>query len=350
MMNDRLIRACRGEPVEYTPIWLMRQAGRYLPEYQKLRERYSIPLMEMFKTPELAVEVTLQPVRRFELDAAIIFADLMTPIEGMGINLEIVKGKGPEIHNPVRTLSDVEKLNVPTPEESVPFTLEAIRLTHLELGDQLPLIGFAGAPFTLACYLIQGTSSHDYGVAKNLMHAESAVWHALMNKLSQVLERYLQAQVAAGADALQVFDSWAGVLSPLDYARYVLPYSNHVINAAKATGVPVIHFSTGTAGSLELIRDAGGDVISVDWRIPLDDAWHRIGPSHAIQGNLDPMAVCGPWPELKHQADDILRRAEGRPGHIFNLGHGLLPQTPVDNVARLVEFVHQWQYAGAEIA
>ncbi|GAP63679.1 uroporphyrinogen decarboxylase [Ardenticatena maritima] len=340
-MNDRFLRACRRESVDTTPVWFMRQAGRFLPEYRALREKH--PILEMIKTPELAVEVTLQPLRRFDLDAAIIFADILPLLETMGLELEFVKGEGPVIHNPIRTPDDVAALRVPDAEEIAPFTIEAIRLCRRELDGRVPLIGFSGAPFTLASYAIEGGSSRHYRLTKTFMYAQPQAWHSLMDKLAQVIGAYLQAQAAAGAQALQLFDSWVGALTPNDYAEYVQPYSRRVLDMARQTGVPVIHFSTGTAGMLEQIRATGGDVISIDWRIHLDDAWARIGYDRAIQGNLDPIALMAPWPELRRRAEDILRRAGGRPGHIFNLGHGILPQTPIDNVARLVDFVHEWR-------
>ncbi len=339
MSESRFLRACRRQPVDRTPVWFMRQAGRFLPEYRALRERYSI--LEMIRTPELAVEVTLQPLRRFQVDAAIIFADILPVLAGMGLELEFVRGEGPVIHNPVRREADVEALRVPDPRESVPFTLEAIRLVRRELDGRVPLIGFSGAPFTLASYAVEGGASRHYRLTKAMMYRTPRAWRALMEKLSATVAAYLQAQVEAGAQALQLFDSWAGALSPGDYARYVLPYTRRVLAAARATGVPVIHFSTGTAGMLEHVREAGGDVIGVDWRVHLDDAWRRVGYDRAIQGNLDPAVLLAPWPEVKRQAADVLRRAGGRPGHIFNLGHGVLPQTPVENVQRLVEFVHE---------
>lgn len=339
MSESRFLRACRRQPVDRTPVWFMRQAGRFLPEYRALRERYSI--LEMIRTPELAVEVTLQPLRRFQVDAAIIFADILPVLAGMGLELEFVRGEGPVIHNPVRREADVEALRVPDPRESVPFTLEAIRLVRRELDGRVPLIGFSGAPFTLASYAVEGGASRHYRLTKAMMYRAPRAWRALMEKLSATVAAYLQAQVEAGAQALQLFDSWAGALSPGDYARYVLPYTRRVLAAARATGVPVIHFSTGTAGMLEHVREAGGDVIGVDWRVHLDDAWRRVGYDRAIQGNLDPAVLLAPWPEVKCQAADVLRRAGGRPGHIFNLGHGVLPQTPVENVQRLVEFVHE---------
>ena len=341
MKDSRFLKACRREEVDATPIWLMRQAGRYMSEYRELRQSYGI--LEIIKTPELALEVTMQPINAFDLDAAIIFADILPPLEGMGLDLEFIKGEGPVIHNPIRTAADVEALQTPLPEESLSFTLEALALVRQELAARnIPLIGFSGAPFTLASYAIEGGSSRNYLHAKGMMMGEPALWHRLMAKLSQVIGRYLLAQAHAGAQVLQLFDSWVGALSPTDYRNYVLPYSRHAIEIASQSGVPIIHFGTNTNGMIELIREAGGDVIGVDWRIDLDTAWHRIGYDVAIQGNLDPIALMAPWPELKDRAQKVLDLAEGRPGHIFNLGHGILPQTPVDNVRRLVDFVHEY--------
>lgn len=338
MTNDRFLRACRREPVDCTPIWLMRQAGRYLPEYRTLRERYS--MLEAIKTPEVAVEITLQPVRRFDLDAAIIFGDILPPLESMGAEVQFTRGDGPAITHPVRTAADVDALRVPSGEEIAPYTQEAIRLVSKELAGRVPLIGFAGAPFTLAAYLVEGGSSRDYALAKQLMYTEPATWHALMEKLARTVGAYLRAQAAAGAQALQLFDSWAGALGPTDYREFVLPHSRSTIEMAQAAGVPVIHFSTGTAGMLELIREAGGDVVGVDWRVDLDTAWGRLGAGVAVQGNLDPMALLAPVPWIERRASDVLRRAGGRPGHIFNLGHGVLPGTPPEHVAALVDAVH----------
>jgi uroporphyrinogen decarboxylase len=342
MTESCFLRACRREPVDRTPVWFMRQAGRYMPEYRKVREKH--PILEVVKTPELAVEVTLQPVNAFDLDAAIIFADILPPLEGMGIELAFAKGEGPVIHNPVRRPADVEALRVPPAEENVWFTLEAIRLARRELDGKVPLIGFSGAPFTLASYLIEGGSSRHYLRTKGLMYEHPAAWHTLMDKLAQLVAGYLRAQAKAGAQALQLFDSWVGALSPGDYQEYVLPYSRQVIETARSTGVPVIHFGTNTNGMLELMKEAGGDVIGVDWRINLDDARRRLGYDVAIQGNLDPVALFAPLPEIERRAADVLQRAGGRPGHIFNLGHGILPQTPVEHVAALVEFVHEWEH------
>jgi uroporphyrinogen decarboxylase len=337
-MTDRFLRACRREPVDCTPIWLMRQAGRYLPEYRKLRERHS--MLEAVKTPELAVEITLQPLCRFDLDAAIIFSDILPPLESTGAEVQFTNGDGPVIVHPVRNARDVEELRLPEANEIAPYTQEAIRLTSKELAGRVPLIGFAGAPFTLATYLVEGRSSRDYALAKGLMYQEPAVWHSLMDKLSYLVGTYLKAQASAGAQALQLFDSWVGILGPADYREFVLPYSRRAIEMAQSAGVPVIHFTTGTAGMLELIREVGGDVVGIDWRTDLGSAWERLGLDVAVQGNLDPMALLAPVSHLRQRADDVLDQAAGRPGHIFNLGHGVLPTTPPHHVEALIEMVH----------
>lgn len=340
-MKSRMLRACYRQSTSATPIWLMRQAGRYMQEYQNLRRSYGI--LDIIKTPELACEVTMQPIKAFDLDAAIIFADILPPLEGMGLSLEFVKGEGPLIHNPVRTPDDVDRLRAPQPEESLAFTLDAIRLARRELESRdIPLIGFSGAPYTLASYAIEGGGSRNHRYAKGMMMGRPDVWRRLMEKLSQVVGEYLLAQARAGAQILQLFDSWVGILSPTDYHDFVMPYSRQAIEIASQANVPIIHFGTNTNGMLELIRDAGGDVIGVDWRIDLDIAWQRLGSGVAIQGNLDPLSLFAPWDELKHRARIVLDRAAGRPGHIFNLGHGILTQTPVDNVRRLVDFVHEY--------
>lgn len=347
ILNTRFLCACRREPTDATPIWLMRQAGRYMAEYRVLRQRYTI--LEMIKTPELACEVTLQPIRTFDLDAAIIFADILPPLAGMGLPLEFVAGEGPVIATPVRTTADIAALRVTPPEESLSFTLEAIKLVRRELdGRGLPLIGFSGAPFTLASYAIEGGSSRNFVHTKRLMMGEPVLWAQLMEKLSEVIGHYLLAQARAGAQVLQLFDSWAGQLSPEDYRTSVLPYSRRALEIARQAGVPIIHFGTETGGLLDLIRAAGGDVIGVDWRIPLDVAWRQLGEGVAVQGNLDPVALFAPWPQLQQRAQHVLdaARSVGRPGHIFNLGHGILPETPVDNVRRLVDFVHEYSARG----
>ncbi|MEZ4835471.1 MAG: uroporphyrinogen decarboxylase [Caldilineaceae bacterium] len=324
-----------------TPIWLMRQAGRYMIEYRTLREKHTI--LEIIKTPELACEVTMQPINAFDLDAAIIFADILPPLEGMGLNLEFVRGEGPVIHNPLRSRADVDALRTPSAEEALHFTLNAIKLARKELDPLgIPLIGFSGAPFTMASYAIEGGSSRNYVLAKGMMYNDPDAWHLLMDKLATVVGDYLRAQAQAGAQVLQLFDSWVGALSPADYREFVMPYSRRAIQTAQETGVPVIHFGTDTNGILHLIKEAGGDVIGVDWRIDLDAARQILGDDVAVQGNLDPVSLFAPWPELEKRAKTVLDQAAGRPGHIFNLGHGILPQTPVDNVKRLVDFVHEY--------
>ena len=341
MADDRFLRACRREPVDRTPIWLMRQAGRYLPEYRALREHNS--MLECIRTPALAVEITMQPLRRFALDAAIIFADILPALESLGIHVDFARGDGPIIHNPLRSAAEVRALRVPRAEEIAPYTVEAIRLAVRELGGRVPLIGFAGAPFTLAGYLVEGRSSHDYAHTKRLMYADPAAWHALMEKLTALVGLYLEAQVQAGAQAVQIFDSWVGVLGPLDYREFVLPYVQHAVAAARGTGVPVIYFSTGTGGMLKVLREVGADVLGLDWRVDLGEAWTRLGPAQAVQGNLEPLALLAPLPFLRERAAAVLRQAAGRPGHIFNLGHGVLPDTPPDHIAALVDLVHEWE-------
>ncbi len=344
VLTSRFLKACRREKADATPIWLMRQAGRYMPEYRQLREKYSI--LELIKTPELAAQVTMQPIHAFDVDAAIVFADILPPLEGMGLGLDFIKGEGPIIHNPIRTSEDVQNLRVPPPEESCWFTLEAIKLARAQLDPRgIPLIGFSGAPFTLAAYAIEGGSSKHYLQTKGLMMSKPTVWHQLMEKLSEVIGQYLLAQARAGAHVLQLFDSWVGSLSPDDYNDNVMPYSQRAIQIASQARVPIVHFGTGTNGILELMRDAGGDVIGVDWRIDLDTAWQRIGHDRAVQGNLDPVALLAPWNALKARAQQVIDTAGGRPGHIFNLGYGILPETPVDNVKRLVDFVHEYTSA-----
>ncbi len=336
--NDRFLRACRREPVDHTPIWLMRQAGRYLPEYRALRDKYD--MLTMCRTPELAVEVTLQPLRRFDLDAAILFSDIMIPLRGMGIDFEIVESVGPVIANPVRDQHAADALRVIDPKRDVPFVSESIRLLRHELDDKVPLIGFAGAPFTLASYIVEGKPSRDLLLTKQLMHTNPAAWHTLMDKLTQTIVAYLRAQIDAGAQAVQLFDSWVGALSPCDYGEFVLPHSKKIFDALAATPkVPRIHFGTGTATLLELMKQAGGDVIGIDWRVPLDQAWKRLGDV-ALQGNLDPAIMLTTPQVVEKHAREILAQANGQRGHIFNLGHGVLPNTPMENVQALVDFVH----------
>ncbi|MBX5458203.1 MAG: uroporphyrinogen decarboxylase [Thermogemmatispora sp.] len=335
----RFLAACRREQPDATPVWFMRQAGRCLAEYRELRKRYDI--LTMAKTPELCAQVTLMPVEQLGVDAAVLYADIMLPMEGMGVSLEIQPEIGPIIHHPIRTLSDVAALQVREPEEATPFVLEAVRLVRRELEGKKAVIGFSGAPFTLACYLIEGRPSRDYTQAKAVMYGQPALWHALMEKLTEVVTRYLLGQIRAGVTAVQLFDSWVGALGPEAYRRYVLPYSQRIFAAVKETGTPSIHFGTGNAALLELLAEAGGDVISVDWRVNLDAAWERIGYERGIQGNLDPVLLLAPWEILEEGARDVLRRAAGRPGHIFNLGHGVPAEADPSVLRRLVDFVHE---------
>lgn len=339
--NDRFLRACRLEPVDATPVWFMRQAGRYLPEYRALRERYGF--LELCRRPELAVEITCMPLRRFEVDAAILFSDLSLPLLGLGVSLALEEGAGPVIESPVRRTADVRRLRPLEPETDLPFVLEAIRILRAELC--VPLIGFVGGPFTMACYLVEGRASRDFARVRALMFSEPETWHALMEVLTESLSRYARAQVTAGVHALQIFESWLGVLNPLDYRTFVRPYLRRLTETLQPLGIPVILFGVGTAALLEELAEAGGTVIGVDWRVPLDTAWSRLGDSVAIQGNLDPAVLLAPFEVVVEHAARILRQAGGRPGHIFNTGHGLLPETPPDTVARLVDWVHAWPLA-----
>ena len=335
------LRACRGLPVAHTPIWLMRQAGRYMADYRALRANHS--MLELIRSPELAAQVTLQPLAAFSLDAAIIFADILPPLIGMGLHLDFVKGEGPAIDNPLTRPYDIDRLATPPAEENMPGTLKAIEIVAKELAPRnIPLIGFAGAPFTLASYAVEGGTSRNFAKVKALMYSEPAAWKRLMTKLVTVQADFLVKQAKAGASALQVFDSWAGLaLSQADYLRYVQPYNKALFQALTQAGVPVINFSTGTSSYLPDVAACGGDVMGVDWHMPLDWAWRQIGYERPIQGNLDPIALLAPWRELQFRADEVLDQAAGRPGHIFNLGHGILPNTPIENVRRLVDYVHE---------
>ncbi len=332
------MRACRREAVPHTPIWLMRQAGRYMREYREVRAKTTF--LELCKTPSLAAEVTVTAAERLGVDAAIIFADILLILEPMGIDLEFAEGEGPVIHNPVRNATDVQRLREVEDAGALSFVYEAIALTRRELKPDLPLIGFSGAPFTLASYMIEGGGSKNYVHAKRLMYDDRGAWHAMMSLIARALVKYLNAQIDAGAQAVQLFDSWVGCLGPDDYREFVLPHSRAVIEAVKP-GVPVLHFGTGTAALLELMRAAGGDVIGLDWRVRLDEAWQRVGHDVAVMGNLDPVTLFASKDVLRSQAKRILEQAGGRPGHVFNLGHGILPQTPVENVIALVEMVHE---------
>lgn len=335
----RFLDACYHRQPDATPVWFMRQAGRCLAEYRELRKSYDI--LTMAKTPELCAQVTQMPVKEFGVDGAVLYADIMLPLEGMGVSLEIQPDVGPIIHNPIRSMRDVEALRIIDAREATPFVMEAIRLVRRELAGKQAVIGFSGAPFTLACYLIEGRPSRDYGIAKSLMYGQPGTWDALMNKLTEVVSRYLVAQVEAGVDVVQLFDSWVGALGPGAYKRFVQPYTQRVFEAVKQTGTPSIHFGTGTASLLELMAQAGGDIISVDWRVNLDDAWARIGYERGIQGNLDPSLLLTSWDVIEEGMRDVLRRADGRPGHIFNLGHGVPADTQPVMLRRLVDAVHE---------
>jgi len=339
-MNDRFLRACRRESVDRTPVWFMRQAGRYMPEYRALRLKHT--LLEICKNAELATEVTLQPLR-LGVDAAILFADILLPLEPMGAGFEFAKGEGPVIHEPIVRKEQIDRLRVIDAEDGLGYVLAAIRSIKRELTGKLPLIGFAGGPFTLASYLIEGGKSAHFAKTKALMYTEPDAWHALMGKLAEVVRRYLRAQIVAGADCVQLFDSWVGQLSGADYEEFVKPHSSHILKDVMTAGVPVIHFGTGTHALLESMRDAGGHVIGLDWRTPLAEGWARIGHTHAVQGNLDPTVLFAPRAVAEKHAARVLEAAAGRPGHIFNLGHGILPETPVETVQAVIEFVHQYE-------
>ncbi|HXG75808.1 MAG TPA: uroporphyrinogen decarboxylase [Gaiellaceae bacterium] len=335
------LRACRRLPVERTPVWLLRQAGRYLPEYRALRERHA--MLELVRTPELAAQVTLMPIERFGLDAAIVFSDILPPLQGMGLELGFAAGDGPRIANPIARARDVDLLAAPPAEETMAETLAAIRIVRAELeGRGVPVIGFAGAPLTLASYAIEGGSSRDFTRTRAFMLSEPAAWRRLLQKLVTVQADYLLAQAAAGAQALQVFDSWAGrAVSREDYLRFVAPHNRELFARVAAAGVPVVNFSLGVGAWLEEAAACGGDVVGLDWQLPLDEAWARVGEERAVQGNLDPAALLAPWRELEARVDDVLERAAGRLGHVFNVGHGLVPGTPVESVQRLVERVRE---------
>jgi uroporphyrinogen decarboxylase len=331
-----LVRACRREAVDRTPVWFMRQAGRSLPEYRKLRERHG--LFDIVAQPELCAEVTLQPVRRHGVDAAVMFTDIMFPVLGMGVDVDLVENVGPVVSEPIRGRGDVERLSVPEPEESVPTILEAVRLVRSALRDDQAVVGFCGGPFTVAGYLVEGKPSRDFAKVKQMMYREPATWHALMEKLAETFGRYVAAKARSGADVIQVFDSWVGALSPQDYVEFVAPYSAHILSALE---IPTIHFGTGTATLLVDMAEAGGDVIGLDWRIALDRGWAEVGEDRGVQGNLDPAVLLGPWERIEAETRDILRRAGGRPGHVFNLGHGVPPETDPAVLGRLTNLVHE---------
>lgn len=335
-MNTRFLDACRGLPVDRTPVWLMRQAGRYLPAYRRIRSTCSF--LELCKTPELAAEVTIQPVDILGVDAAILFSDILIPLEPMGMRFDFVPG--PLFEDPVRTIGDVESLRVPSMDEELPFVLETIRILRRELEGRVPLIGFGGAPFTLACYMVEGQGSKGFATVKRMMYSAPEVFAALMDKLATMLVAYLGAQIAAGVQAVQVFDTWGGILSPSDYERHVLPYTARVLSSLDAQ-VPVIHFVKGAGAMLELVRRAGGDVIGLDWHVSLGRGRDLLGPGTAVQGNLDPTVLYGPRSLIEAEVKRILEENGGRPGHVFNLGHGILPDTPPENAMFMVDCVHR---------
>ena len=338
-MNDRFLRACRRQPVDKTPVWFMRQAGRYMADYRALRERYS--LLQICREPELAVAVTMQPVDVIEVDAAILFSDLLLPFTPLGLEFDFVKGEGPAVENPIRSAADVDRLRRFDPRVELAHVLETIQLLRQELRDRVPLIGFGGAPYTLAAYAIEGGPSTTYARTKAFMYAQPQAWHRLCDRFSSLIADYMQAQVDAGAQAIQIFDSWAGALSRADYREFALPHTRAIFERLAGAGVPLIHFGVGTTAILSDLAEAGGDVIGVDWRLPLDEAWQIIGAEHGIQGNLDPTLLFAPEERMFAGADEVLRRAGGRPGHIFNLGHGVLPSTPLERVQALAQHVHR---------
>ncbi len=335
---DRYLKACKKESVDCTPVWIMRQAGRYLEEYREVRAKHSF--IEVCKTPELVVEITLQPVRRFELDAAIIFADILLPLEKMGIDFEFTKGDGPRINNTVRTRADVAKMRAIDPMAEMAYLMDAIRMVKRELNGKVPLIGFSGAPFTLASYITEGGGSRNYVFTKSMMYREPETWHLLMEKLTDMVIVYLNDQIKAGVQAVQVFDSWVGCLSLADYREFVLPHQKRLM-AGLDKSVPHVHFAFGASHLLPLIREAGGDVLGLDWRMDIDAAWKVLDHEPCIQGNLDPVALYGSREYIKRRVAEILARVGNRNGHIFNLGHGILPTAPIDNVKYMIDLVHE---------
>ena len=338
--KSRFVKACRLQPVDRTPVWFMRQAGRYMPEYRAVRKQYS--LIEICKKPEVAAEVTITAAEALGVDAAIIFADLLLPLEVMGLPFHFSAGEGPVIEKPVRTKEDINLLRTDRACD-LGYVSDAVRLVCKHFGERLPIIGFCGAPFTLASYMIEGGGSRNYVHTKKMMYSSPSVWDELMRKLVGMVSEYAAEQVNAGADVIQIFDSWAGCLSVEDYRRYVLPRTTELVKALQRTGVPIIYFGTDSSTLLPSMRETGAEVIGLDWRIPLDDGWRNLGFECAVQGNLDPVLLFAEWKELKSRARDILYRAAGRPGHIFNLGHGIWPDTDPDAVARLIDCVHEYR-------
>ena len=335
-MNDRFLRACRREPVDRTPLWIMRQAGRYLPEYRELRSR--VDFLDLCRTPDLAAEVTLQPLRRFPLDAAILFSDILLPLDAFGIRMTF--SPGPKIAEPIRSRSQVDALHAQPAAQVVPFVAEAVRLLRRELAGKVPLIGFCGAPFTLAAYLVQGEGKEGFGAVKRMLFAEPATLEALLEKLAVAMVDYLRLQVHAGVQAVQIFDSWAGILGDADYRRFALPYVSQIVDGVKDLGVPIIYFVNGAPHLIEAAAASGANVLGVCWRTPLDEVARRVGPEMALQGNLDPHVLFAEPATIRARAAEVLRRMGGRPGHIMNLGHGILPETPIASVEALIDAVH----------
>lgn len=335
-MNNTFLDACYGKKTSYTPIWFMRQAGRYLPEYRKIKGEKNI--LDIVRTPELAAQIALQPVDILGVDAAILYADIMIPLLGIGIDLEIVENIGPVIHSPLKRLEDVKELRVLSPQTDIPYLLETIKILRGEL--EVPLIGFSAAPFTLASYLVEGKPSRDFMKIKSLMYGKKETWTMLMEKLTDLIIVYLQAQAEAGIQAIQLFDSWVGALAEDDYNEYVLPYSKKIFAALRSTNLPLIHFGTNTAGMLESFASVDCDVVGVDWRISLDKAWQRVGLKKSLQGNLDPVLLTSEWEVVKRYVDHMFEILPKKEGYIFNLGHGIVPATPVENAKRLVEYIH----------
>ncbi len=338
-MNDNFLKACRGEKVDYTPVWLMRQAGRYMKEYQEVRSK--VDFLTLCKTPELAAKVTLQPIDVLGVDAAILFSDILIPVEAMGMHLEFSEKKGPILSEPVRNKSGVDKLVIPDTEDSMPFVLETIRILRQELENRVPLIGFSGAPFTLATYIIEGGSSKNFVNTKKMMYQNPGLFNALMEKITSTVIEYLSSQIKAGAQAVQIFDSWAGILSPFDYEKVIFPYVKNAIKSLKKFDVPVIYFVNNCSGLLETVKKSGADVIGIDWRVDMEKAVKRLGKKVSVQGNLDPCVLFGPKEHIEERVQDILNKAFTARGHIFNLGHGVLPETPVENAVAMVEAVHK---------
>ncbi len=338
-MNDTFLKACRGEKVDYTPVWLMRQAGRYMKEYQEVRAK--VDFLTLCKTPELAAKVTIQPIDLLGVDAAILFSDILIPVEAMGMHLEFSEKKGPILSEPVRSKSGVEKLIIPDTEDSMPFVLETIRILRRELADRVPLIGFSGAPFTLATYIIEGGSSKNFLNTKKMMYQNPGLFDALLEKITSTVIDYLSAQIRAGAQAVQIFDSWAGILSPYDYQNVIFPHVKSAIKVLKKYGVPVIYFVNDCAGLLDIAKKSGADVIGIDWRVDMGRAVKSLGKRISVQGNLDPLVLFGPKEHIEERVQDVLNKAETARGHIFNLGHGILPETPVENAVAMVEAVHR---------